>query len=235
MQDVITQDAFTEQYDEYLLNGLSSVATYIPLRTNARLGLNVAIRPMVIRANDSVVLFGGKFRVGYTLNADKTPVKSKVTALNPEAAVEQLQNFCKGFAWQKKSPRRFSTIIGVGVAGSVYDGAAVLEKVIEDNLALELLDKIERTYKQYNDGSTFTAKRKAATCLRDAWLLQADNPSIFKPTPDMVKLPQNVVGTASGKVLNQAQDKYYDNVVSFQEKVAELAAQAAEQAQEIAE
>jgi len=223
---VMTAAEYEEQYGEMMLNGLSSLGTYIPLRTNARMGINVAIRPMVFRADDQVVVFGGKLRVGYTLNPDKTPVKTKITALNDETAEDQLTQFCKGFSWQKQSCRRFSTIMGIGLAASKYDGEVALAKLVDDHLAFQFIDRLERTYKQYND-ATFPSKRKAASALQDAWLLQAQNPQVFAPLPEAVQLPEDVVGTTS-KVLNQAQDKYYDNVVSFKQKVAELAANVVE-------
>jgi hypothetical protein len=219
MQDAISYEEFEEKYGDWMLNGLSSHGTYIPLKTNARVGINIALRPMVLRLDDKVVLFGGKLRVGYTLDQHLNPVKSKVVDLHDDDAENRLAEFCKGFTWSRQSAARFSTIIGVAVAASPYD-PEILDKVVEDGLAAEVLNKMESTYSQYNDGATFNHKRKAAAALNDAWIIQAQG--LFQEPPEVQKLPEGVLGQKSGKLLNEAQDKYHDNVVSFSQKVAQL-------------
>ena len=107
---------------------------------------------------------------------------------------------------------------GFGIAAGPYDGE-VLDSIVEDGVAMELINKIESKYSQYNDGQTFNNKRKAAAALLDAWLIQAEGK--FSPMPVATKMPEGVIGTAS-KLLNQGQDSYHDNVVSFAEKVAAL-------------
>ena len=207
-----------------MLNGLSSTSTYIPLRTNKRNGMNVAIRPYVLRESDSVVLLGGKFRVGYTLADDGDYEKAKVEAINPETRVEQLKDFCKGFSWLNQSDRRFSTLVFFGFAAGPYDGAEALEAIEEKGLALEFLKRLESTYEQYNDAS-FTSIRKAAAALNDAWVIQSNG--LFTAKPEVVALPEGVLGQKSA-LLNQAQDKYHGNVLSFTEKVKELKQNASE-------
>lgn len=219
MHDAITVEEFQEKYGDYMLNGLSSRGTYIPLKTNARVGINIAIRPYVMRLNSAVVMFGGKLRVGYTLDNNGYPINAKVVDLHEQQAFDRLQEFCKGFSWQRQDPRRFSTVVGLGVAASPYN-PEVLDTITNDGLASELLNKLESTYSQYNDGATFNHKRKAAAALQDAWILQGQ--SLFDDPPTVQVLPKGVVGKTGGKVLNQAQDKYTDNVVSFSEKVKAL-------------
>lgn len=222
MHDAITVEEFQEKYGDYMLNGLSSRNTYIPLKTNARVGINIAIRPYVLRLTNQVVMFGGKLRVGYTLDDNLYPVNAKVVDLHEQQAFDRLQEFCKGFSWQRQDPRRFSTVVGLGVAASPYN-PEVLDTITNDGLASELLNKLESTYSQYNDGATFNHKRKAASALNDAWLLQGA--SLFNDPPTVQVLPKGVVGKTGGKVLNQAQEKYNDNIVSFSEKVAAMKAQ----------
>lgn len=217
MQEALSPQEFDDKYGEYLLDGLSSTSTYIPLKTNSRLGINIAIRPYVIRDSRGVVLFGGKLRVGYTRENGQI-VTTKITALNDEARVEQLRNFCKGFKWQKQSGRRFSTVVGIAVAAGRYDGE-VVDQVIETKLAQKLIDSLESKFSQYNDDQSFNAKRKAAGALEAAWLIQAQK--VFQPMPEAEKMSPEALGTTS-KVLNKAQDGYHDNVVSFQQKVEEL-------------
>lgn len=208
---------FEEKYGDWMLNGLCSYHTYIPLKTNKRVGINIAIRPYVMRLSDGVVLFGGKLRVGYTIDDNGGYVKAKIVDLHAEDRFQRLREFCKGFSWQKQDDRRFSTVMGIGVAASIYD-PEVLDKIVNDGLAMEFVNKLESTYSKYNEGLTFNAKRKAAAALMDAWLIQAQG--VFKPTPEMVK-SGSALGTTS-KVLNKAQDGYHDNVVSFEQKVEEL-------------
>ena len=215
-EDKITPESFQEAYGDMLLDGLSSNGTYIPLRTNKRLGINVSIRPYVLRVTDTIVLFGGKLRVGYTIEDGKY-AKTKIEAINSKARVEQLKNFCKGFSWQKIDDRRMSTMVGFGVAGGDFDGASARVSVEEDGLAAKLIKDLESKYSQYNDDASFTSVRKVASALNDAWMLQSQ--AVYS---DAVNLPPSVVGQQTG-LLNQAQDKYHDNVVSFQDKVNELA------------
>ena len=212
----LSPEQFNEKYEDFMLDGLTSYNTYIPLKSNKRVGINIAIRPYVMRLSDGALLFGGKLRVGYTLEGGEY-VKTKIVDLHPEQRVERLKDFCKGFSWQKQSEARFSTVMGIGVAASIYE-PEVLEKIVEEGLSLQFLNKLESTYSQYNEGQTFNAKRKAAAALLDAWLLQAEGH--FRPTPQM--LDSGAALGKTSKVLNKAQDAYHDNVVSFEAKVAEL-------------
>lgn len=216
MMEKLNPEQFYEKYEDFMLDGLSSSNTYIPLKSNKRVGINIAIRPYVLRLSDGVVMFGGKLRVGYTLENGEY-VKAKIVDLHEEQRFERLREFCKGFSWQKQDHRRFSTVMGIGVAASLYD-PEVLDKIVEDGLAMDLLNRLESTYSQYNEGATFNAKRKAAAALLDAWLLQAEG--LFRSEPQVVKSGP-ALGTTS-KVLNKAQDSYTDNVVSFEAKVAEI-------------
>lgn len=212
----INAEQFNEKYEDFLLDGLSSSNTYIPLKSNKRVGINIGLRPYVLRLSDGAVLFGGKLRVGYTIEGGEY-VKAKIVDLHEEDRFERLKDFCKGFSWQKQDFRRFSTVMGIGVAASLYE-PEVLDKIVEEGLAMDFINKLEGTYSQYNEGQTFNAKRKIAGALMDAWGLQAEG--VFKPVPEMVK-----VGPALGKttkVLNKAQDSYTDNVLSFEAKVEEL-------------
>lgn len=225
MSKAITQKVFKEMFGDMMLNGLDSIATYIPLRTNARYGINVAIRPMVLRASSGVVLFGGKLRVGYTLDEKRQPVKSNITDISTDVRVQRLTEFCKGFAWQKRSEKRFSTVIGVGVAAGAYDGVAALAALETNQIAADFINRLERTYKQYNDVAFGNNKGAAIEALNAAWVLQSNNPSIFKPLQDFTPLPEEIVGKQS-PLLNKAQGKYLDNVVSFQQKIDDWAEQA---------
>ncbi len=218
----MTQEVFKEMFGDMLLHGRDSNSTYIPLRTNARYGINVAIRPMVMRPSSGVVLFGGKLRVGYTLDAKHDIIKSNVTDISDEVRMQRLTDFCKGFSWQKQDPQRFSTVVGVGFAASAYDGAAALTMLEANEVAADFINRLERTYKQYN-GVTFGNNKSAAqAALNAAWILQSNNRSIFKPVPEFQTLPEDVIGKQS-PVLNKAQDKYHDNVVSFQQKIEDWA------------
>jgi hypothetical protein len=217
----ITKEMFNEKFGDMMLNGLDSQNTYIPLRTNARYGINVAIRPRVIRASAGVVLFGGTLRVGYTLDSSHDPIKTSVTDISDEVRVQRLKDFCKGFSWQKRDEKRFSTIIGVGIAGGQFDQESVIQAIEENEVARDFINRLERTYKQYNDVSFGNLKATAIEALHAAWILQTDNPKVFKPLVEVTPLPEGVAGK-QGPVLNTAQDKYQDNVISFQQKVEEL-------------
>jgi hypothetical protein len=228
---MMTQEEFKEKFGNILLNGLDSTQTYIPLRTNARYGINVAIRPTVMRASSSVVLFGGKLRVGYTLDDKHKPIKTNVTEISDDVCIARLKDFCKGFSWQKVNPQRFSTIIGIGVAGGVYDGDAVRAALEENKIAEDFINRLERQYKQYN-GVTFGNNKSAASAaLNAAWILQSNKPHIFKPLQEFKPLPEDVVGKQT-PILNKAQDKYRDNVICFQQKVDDWAEQAAQEQEE---
>ena len=222
----ITQEVYKEMFGDMMLNGLDSIATYIPLRTNARYGINVAIRPMVMRASTGVVLFGGKLRVGYTLDNRHRPIKTNVTDISEDVRMQRLTDFCKGFSWQKQDEGRFSTIIGVGVAAGLYDGPAALLALESNEIAADFINRLERTYKQYN-GVTFGNNKAAAiAALNAAWILQSNNRQIFMPL-QWQQLPEEIVGKQT-PIMNKAQDKYRDNVVSFQQKVNDWVEQAQE-------
>lgn len=224
--NTITQKLFKEKFGDTMLNGLDSIQTYIPLRTNARYGINVAIRPLVMRVSAGVVLYGGKLRVGFTLDEKHSPVKTNITDISDEVRVQRLKEFCKGFSWQKGGPKRFSTVLGVGIAASAFDGVAVIQALETNAIAADFINRLERTYKQYN-GVTFGNNRAAAIeALNAAWVLQSDNPQIFKPLQEFTPLPEGVVGKQT-PILNKAQDKYRDNVVSFQQKIDDWAEDAA--------
>jgi hypothetical protein len=218
----ITQETFQEKFGDMLLHGLDSIGTYIPLRKNARYGINVAIRPMVIRVSSGVVLYGGKLRVGYTLDAKHNPIKTKITDISPEVRYTRLQEFCKGFSWQKADEKRFSTIIGFGLAATKFDRDAVMEHLENNNVAADFINRLETTYKQYNDVGFGNSKAAAGAALHEAWVLQSNSKSIFKDWVEFVPLPKEVVGQKT-PLLNKAQSQYHDNVVSFQQKVSDWA------------
>ncbi len=223
MSNKPTQKDFDGAFGDIMLNGLGSIATYIPLRTNKRYGINVAIRPILMRVSDDVVLFGGKLRVGYTLDENKKLAKTNVVEISEDVRVQRLKDYCKGFSWLKQDAKRFSTVMGFGIAASEYDGATALETMQENEIAATLINMIERKYKQYNDISFGPKKNVAIEALNLAWLLLADSGRAFKPLPETVQLPVGVVGQQSS-LLNKAQDKYKDNVVSFQQKVEDMKA-----------
>lgn len=226
----VTQEDFNEQYGEILLHGLSSTATYIPLRTNKSQGINVAIRPIVRRLSDGVVLFGGTLRVGFTLDgAYGSPVKANVVDINEESRMERLKDFCKGFSWRRQDHRRFSTIVGIAFAATRYDRDGALEALDEGDVAKDFITRLENTYKQYNDVGFTANKRQAVAALNAAWLLQSEQ--VFSDPLEYTPLPEAIVGRRTG-VLNQAQDKYGENVVAFTQKVTDWAEAAAEEAAE---
>ncbi len=227
----VTKAEFNEKFGSIMLNGLDSTSTYIPLRTNARYGINVAIRPMVLRVSSGVVLFGGKLRVGYTLDEKHAPVKTNVTEISEDVAVKRLKDFCKGFSWQKGNHQRLSTIMGFGVAATKFDKEGILSGLEVNNTAADFINRLERTYKQHNDVTFGNNKGTASAALDAAWVLQCDNPSVFSALQEFTPLPDAIIGKQSG-LLNKAQDKYRDNVVSFQKKVDDWAEAAAETAQE---
>ncbi len=225
MNAVLSSSGFDEQFGDIMLNGLDSKGTYIILRQNKRRGINIGIRPFITRVNPNVVLLGGKLRVGYTLDDNHQPVKVKVVDLHEKDAVLNLRDYCKGFSWLRESRRRFSTILGIGVAASCYDGDAALAAIEANEVAADFIGRVERQYKQYNDGIGFKNKTKVIAALAAAWSMQL--PSNFIPLPSATQLPDVVVGKQS-KLLNQAQENYGKNVVSFTDKVAAIAAQSAE-------
>ena len=231
MSKTITQEVYKEMFGDMMLNGLDSIATYIPLRTNARYGINVAIRPMVMRASTGVVLFGGKLRVGYTLDNRHRPIKTNVTDISDDVKTQRLIEFCKGFSWQKSDHHRFSTIIGVGVAAGSFDGEAALAALETNEIASDFINRLERTYKQYNGVTFGNSKGAAIAALNAAWILQSNNPRIFKPLPEFQQLPEGIIGKQT-PIMNKAQDKYRDNVVSFQQKVTDWAEQEAQETEE---
>ena len=222
----ITQEMFTEKFGEIMMHGLDSKGTYIPLRTNARYGLNVAIRPRVMRVSSGVVLFGGTLRVGFTLDEKHQPVKTNVTDISDDVRIQRLTDFGKGFAWAKKDKGRFSTVIGVGFAASAFDGPTAIDALETNGVAADFINRLERTYKQYNGVSFGNNKVAAIEALNAAWILQSNNPRIFKPLQEFTPLPEEIVGKQT-KVLNKAQDKYRDNVVSFQQKIDDWTEEAA--------
>lgn len=216
----MTQNEFQEEFGDIMLHGLDSISTYIPLRTNKAQGINVAIRPKVVRVSQGVVLFGGTFRVGYTMDENHEILKKSVTSISEDAAAARLQDFCKGFTWRKADNQRFSTIVGFGVAATRYDGEAILAALEEGQLAKDFITRLESKYKQYNDVGFTSNRRVAIQALNAAWTLQSN--SVFAVLPKAEQLPGSVVGMHSG-VLNQAQDSYNGNVLSFQDKVDALA------------
>lgn len=214
---------FKDEFGDMLLHGTDSLSTYIPLRINTSTGINVAIRPFVTRISDNAVLYSVKLRVGYTLNKNKKIMKASAININEKAASERLKNFCKGFAWMNLNAQRFSTMIGVVLAATQYDGAKTLERMEEKGMAAEFIDQLERRYKQYNNAGFTTNKKRAIQALDAAWILHSRQ--IFSSMPDETTLPKDLVGLHSG-VLNEAQENYSGNVVSFMDKVAKLAEEA---------
>ena len=226
----MTQSEFNETFGDMMLHGLDSNSTYIPLRTNKTLGINVAIRPFVQRLSDNIVLFSAKLRVGYTMDESHNILKKSITDISEDVAAERLRDFCKGFKWLKADARRFSTIVGFAVAATVYDGEQAAIALEESNLAAEFINRLENKYQQYNNDVGFGPnKRKAIQALNAAWALQSSN--VFTSLPATTQLPDMIVGMQSG-VLNQAQKGYDGNVLSFEAKVAEKAAEAAAAAAE---
>ena len=225
----MTQKEFDEIFGDMMLHGLDSNSTYIPLRTNKNLGINVAIRPFVQRLSTNVVFFGAKLRVGYTMDGNHKILKKSVADINEDVAAKRLRDFCKGFKWLKADERRFSTLVGFAVAASLYDGEQIVIALEENNIAAEFINHLESKYKQYNNEVGFGAnKRKAIKVLDAAWALQASD--VFAGIPATTQLPDEIVGMQSG-VLNQAQKTYSGNVLSFEVKVAEKAAEAAAEAE----
>lgn len=220
---MMTQKQFDKEFGDMMLHGLDSKGTYIPLRTNKSAGINVAIRPMVYRLSEGLVLFGGKLRVGYTMDKPNSPVKKSVTDISPKVAAERLKNFCKGFTWMKADARRFSTIVGFSVVASIYDGKDALAAIEESELAAQFLNKLEIKYKQYNEVGFTANKKKATRALNAAWALQSKAVFVYNTdAPTKAASTKGVVGLNSG-VLNKAHKNYKDNVVSFADKVEELA------------
>jgi len=216
---MMTQKEFDEAFGDIMLPGLDSSGTYIPLRMSKTLGINVSIRPMVTRMADDVVLYGGKLRVGYTIDGKNfNPVETPTVNINKATAAKRLREFCKGFSWIKKDERRCSTFVGFAVAAGKHDGEKVLKKLEDGTTAKSFIDKLELTYKQYNDVGFTLNKGKAIQALNAAWHIQSQY--AFKKLPK--PLPDKVVGMESG-VMNKAQPNYKGNVVSFQQKVAEKA------------
>lgn len=219
----LTQKQFEETFGDMMLHGLDSSSTYIPLRMNKKTGINVAMRPFVTRISESLVLFSVKLRVGYTMDDGHNILSKSATDISEDVAAARLKDFCKGFTWQRADARRFSTVVGFAFAASQYDGEQAAIALEENGLAAEFVNKLEAKYKQYNDVGFTANKRKAIQALSAAWALQSDK--VFTSLPTTTQLPDSLVGLTSG-VLNKAQSGYQDNVVSFKEKVAELAAKA---------
>lgn len=220
---MMTQKQFDKEFGDMMLHGLDSNGTYIPLRTNKSAGINVSIRPMVYRLSEGLVLFGGKLRVGYTMDKPNSTPKKSVTDISQKVAAERLKNFCKGFTWMKADARRFSTVVGFSVVASIYDGKDALAAIEESQLAAQFLNKLEKKYKQYNDVGFTANKKKAIRALNAAWALQSNHVFIYDTdAPTTSTHTKGVVGLNSG-VLNKAHKNYKDNVVSFADKVEEIA------------
>lgn len=220
---MMTQEEFKETFGDMMLHGLDSTRTYIPLRMNKNLGINVAIRPFVQRLSENLVLFATTLRVGYTMDGNHNILKKSVTDISKDVAADRLRDFCKGFKWLKGSSCRFSTIVGFAVAASLYDEDQTVIALEENNIAAEFINRLDTKYQQYNDVG-FSNKRKAIKALNAAWALQISN--VFTSIPSSTQLPDVIVGMKSG-VLNKAQKGYDGNVLSFEAKVAEKAAEAA--------
>lgn len=225
MNEAISMEDFQDEFGEIMLNGLNSKDTYITLRQNKSTGINFSIRPIVSRSSDGVVIFGGKLRVGFTLDNQHAPIKTSVTALNDAAAFQRLKDYGAGFSWLKQNEIRFSTIVGLAFAASKYDWTLAEVALTENELASDFIARLERTYSQYHDGAKFQNKRLVIAALDAAWRMQATN--VFRVMPETVQLPETVVGYQS-KLLNEAQDSYVGNVVSFADKVKAMAEKSAE-------
>ena len=213
---MMTEKQFDKEFGGMMLHGLDSTGTYIPLRTNKAIGINISIRPMVERVAEGVVLYGGKLRVGYTMDEKHKPLKSTPQNINPKAAAQRLKDFCKGFTWQRADERRFSTIVGVGIAATQYDGEKAVSAIDEKGLAADFINSLEKKYKQYNEVGFGANKRNAIKALNAAWAIKSKY--VFSSLPSDNQSPDTVVGMASG-VLNQAQKGYKTNVLSFNKKV----------------
>jgi len=224
MNEVMTQEQFQEEFGEDMLNGLDSDSTYIPLRFNAKMGINVAIRPLVTRLSPNSVFLGVKLRVGYTLDEQHNTAKSSVTNLSSDVAAQRLVDFCKGFLWRRADERRCSTVVGFGVAASQYDGEKVVTKLYDNLIAEKLISGLEATYKDHNGVGFAACRTTAIKALRAAWEIQITSGGVFSPLPEMEILPEGVLGVQTSGILNQAEDSYTGNVVSFTDKVKELAA-----------
>ena len=161
----------------------------------------------------------------YTMDKKHLPLKATTTNISPDAAAERLKDFCKGFTWIRADERRFSTVVGVGIAATKYDGDKALSAIEEKALAAEFINNLEAKYKQYNDVGFSTNKRQAIKALNAAWVIQSQK--VFVALPVAVQLPDDVVGMKSG-VLNKAQEGFGGNVVSFNKKVADKTAAAKE-------
>ena len=209
-------EEFLEKYDQYLLNGRTDGAAYIPLKVDYDTGINISLRPYAERIDANMVLFGGKFRVAYMLDDWGHVIEGQVVDLHDEDKAKRLHDACKGFNWTRASAKRFSTVVGVVMAATQYQ-PEVLTKVVDLGIATELLDHIHNMYKENNDGE-FENLKKAAACLQDAWMLQGANH--FKQAS---KLHPEVAGTHS-EIINKGDDTYKSNVVSFREKVEQLQA-----------
>ncbi len=218
MTQIMTIQEFDEQFGAIMLNGLDSQATYIRLRGDKKTGINVGLRPVVSRISTDLLFMGGKLRVGYTLDETLNPIKASVIDLHPEQAANRLSEYCKGFSWQRGDQRRFSTLVGFAVAFGAADGNRALESLTENAIADDFIVRLENQYKQYNDGVGFRGRQRIAAALDAAWRIQMQ--TYFTIVPPAI--PDKVFGKTS-KVLNKAQDKYHDNVVSFEKKVSELA------------
>ncbi len=225
---MLTQEQFTEQFGGLMLNGLDSEQTYIPLRQVKKSGINLAIRPLVDRISPELILFGVKLRVGFTLDEKHHPVKTNVVDMNQVVAVERLKEFCKGFSWIKADYRRFSTVLGIASVAGIYDRDNLLKKMEEEETALNFINMIETQHKQYNDNIRFQNKGLVVAALDAAWKIQLQELFIDSPLQGYSVTPGQIVGESS-KLLNQAnENSYHDNVIDFKDKVADMAADAAE-------
>lgn len=208
----ITKEDFQEKFGSMLLNGLDSKGTYIPLRVDEEAGINVAVRPIVLRVSDEIVLVGGKLRCGYTLNSSKNQIKN-VTAISKAVEEKRLQDFCKGFTWQNQDSTRLSTVIGVGIAATMSDKQQVHQHMTDTNAAEEFINKAETTYKEHNGVGFGTYKLAAIEILDAAWRVR--NPLVF---------------TENDKVKNSVELQHTPkhNVVSLTKKIKELAKEASD-------
>lgn len=225
---MLTVKQFETKFGGFMLNGLDSKQTYIPLRQVKKSGINLAIRPLVDRISSELILFGAKLRVGFTLDENHTLVKTNVVDISPTVAVDRLKDFCKGFSWINIDPRRFSTILGFASVAGIYDRDILLKKMDEEEITHNFINTLETQYKQYNSNIRFQNKGLIVAALDASWKIQVQN--LFYGGTDVGQstTPEIIIGESS-KLLNQANEtKYDDNVVSFKDKVATMAADAAE-------
>jgi len=118
-------------FDDVIVDGLSSVKTYVRLSESPRRGVQLVWRPFLGRHNPNVVWFGGKLSAFYRPNET---AKKANAGKNPMDLMKAAYKIPSVF---KANVDRIGTHFSVPFLASVNDG-----KVFADKLASKIIPKV---------------------------------------------------------------------------------------------